>query len=80
MDKLNRSFYMNSNTIDITPYADKVFAFYGDDDPNIPQEFLSSFAANIGAQKVKCVKGAGHFNATAGYTKCALALETIMSI
>lgn len=80
MDKLNESFYMNFTSIDISPYADKVFAYYGDDDPNIPQNFLSSFAINIGAQKIECVKGAGHFNATAGYTECALAMETIMAI
>jgi len=56
MDKLNESLYMDTSLIDITHYADKVFAFYGDDDPNVPQELLSSFAIDIGAQEIKCEK------------------------
>ena len=76
MDKLNESFYMNAESIDMTPYADTVISFYGDNDPNIPQEFLNDFAASIGGE-VNCVLNAGHFNASAGYLTCPAVLDAV---
>ncbi len=76
MDYLNGSFYINTKDINMTKYAEKVFAFYGDNDPNIPQEYLNSFAKAIGG-KINCVAGAGHFNASAGYLQCNIVLDSI---
>ncbi len=78
MDKLNESFYMDAESLDMTAYADKVFSFFGDDDPNIPQEILKSFALEIGGD-VQCIPNAGHFNAAAGYTTCSVVLQAIES-
>ena len=77
MDKLNESFYMNAQSIDVTPYADTVIGFYGDDDPNIPQRLLNDFATSIGGE-VNCVPNAGHFNASAGYLSCPAVLDAVI--
>ena len=78
MDQLNSSFYMNDEELaDLELYAPKRFAFYGDDDPNIPQSVLHDFAEKIHAIE-QPVHGAGHFNASAGYTKCEIALDTLI--
>lgn len=77
MDKLNESFYMNAKSIDVTPYADTVIGFYGDDDPNIPQRLLNDFATSIGGE-VNCVPNAGHFNASAGYLSCPAVLDAVI--
>ena len=71
---------MHSSSIDISSQGDRVFAFYGDDDSNIPRNFSNLFANNIGAQNVKCVKGVGHFNTIAGDTECSLAMERMLEI
>lgn len=76
MDQLNKSFYVQDTDIDMTRYASKVFAFYGDNDPNVPQEYLKEFAEAIGG-KIECVSKAGHFNASAGYTQCDIVLDAI---
>lgn len=76
MDQLNESFYTPTQNIDMHRFSDTVFAFYGDDDPNIPQDYLDNFAKSIGGE-VRCVNNAGHFNASAGYLKCEIILEAI---
>ncbi len=76
MDGLNSSFYINKQDINITKSAKEVLAFYGDDDPNIPQNYLEEFASAIGGQAI-CVKNAGHFNASAGYLQFDDVLNTI---
>ena len=76
MDDLNKSFYIESETIDVTAKAAQVFALYGDDDPNIPQSYLEDFAKSIGGKAI-CVKGAGHFNEAAGYTQCDVILDLL---
>lgn len=80
MDNLNKSFYMDVDNYDVRKYAEYVYAFYGDDDPNIPQNVLQDFANRIGAQKGNCIEKAGHFNTNAGFDKCDIALNTILSI
>ena len=76
MDDLNGSFYINNQDINMTKSAKEILAFYGDDDPNIPQNYLEKFAAAIGGQAI-CVKNAGHFNASAGYLQFDDILNTI---
>ena len=78
MDKLNESFYIDTESLNMTTAADKVISFYGDNDPNIPQEILNDFAVKIGGE-VHCVPNAGHFNASAGYLTCPEILEAIKS-
>lgn len=76
MDKLNESFYMNAESIDMLPYADTVISFYGDNDPNIPLECLNDFAISIGGE-VNCVPNAGHFNTSAGYSTFPSVLDAV---
>lgn len=76
MDVLNGSFYVDSDDINMTKYAEKVYAFYGDNDPNIPQEQLNGFASAIGGE-IHCVANAGHFNASAGYLCCEVVLDAV---
>ena len=76
MDDLNCSFYTEAENMNMKRYADKVIAFYGDNDPNIPQIHLQSFAEAIGGETY-CVNNAGHFNASAGYTKCFEVLKAV---
>ena len=80
MDRLNSSFYMDFESLNLSKYVDKIIALYGDDDPNIPQTLLKEFAEAIGASEIHAVKGAGHFNAAAGYLTCPLVLEKILNI
>ena len=77
MDKLNESFYVNVGSIDVTSFVKKVICFYGDNDPNIPQEVLHEFAVNVSGE-VHCVPNAGHFNASAGYHTCPVVLNAIV--
>ena len=77
MDQLNNSFYTDKKDINMTKYAEKVFAFWGNDDPNIPQKVLKNFAEAIGGNAC-CVEKAGHFNASAGYLSCYEVLNAIM--
>lgn len=69
MDRLNRSFYVKEGLVDMHAYADNVYALFGDDDPNVPQEYLRGFAEDIGADTI-CIPGAGHLNSNSGYLKC----------
>lgn len=79
MDNLNKPFYMDSPDISVKEYAKYVIAFYGDNDPYIPQSFLEGFGRAIGGQVV-CIKNAGHFNKDSGYTKCTEVLNAIKEI
>lgn len=76
MDKLNESFYLPEIKKNSDYFPKKIFALYGDDDPNIPQNILKQFAHDIGANAV-CVQKAGHFNASAGYTECPIILDLL---
>lgn len=76
MDQLNGSFYVEKAKICMNNYANSIFAFYGDDDPNIPQSYLMDFAKVLGGE-IHCVSGAGHFNASAGYTECEMVLDAV---
>lgn len=77
MDDLNGSFYMPESNLNMEEYADKVHVFYGDNDPNIPQDILHHFAASVGGME-HCIANAGHFNASAGYTTCEVILDAVL--
>ncbi len=79
MDSLNGTFYMDSPTIDLSNLAKHIITFYGNDDPFIPQEYLSEFVDYIGA-KATIVPNAGHFNASSGYTKFEAILNELLNI
>ena len=76
MDKLNGSFYINEDSINVRNYANRIISFYSDNDPHIPMEILCNFAENIGAEKV-VVNNAGHFNLAAGYDKFDMILNAL---
>ncbi len=50
--------------------------FHSDNDPYVPLEKAELIAENLGTSVI-VVKGAGHFNAEAGYTEFGLLLEGI---
>lgn len=77
MDELNESFYMAEEDLNMCKFADKVHVFYGDNDPNIPQQILHDFAVSIGGEE-HCIPDAGHFNESAGYTTCDVVLEAVI--
>lgn len=80
MDNLNKSFYIqNESIMDVSKYVKKIYSFYSDDDPNIPQDTLKTFSQILNARSI-CVSHAGHFNEAAGYTKCQIVLDTLLEI
>ena len=79
MDRLNQSFYIEQESFSMLPFSDRVISLYGDDDPNIPQEVLRSFAIAIGGE-VQCIPSAGHFNASAGFLTCPVVLDAIKQL
>lgn len=54
----------------------RFYVFNSDNDPYVPLETGKELARNLGTEVI-LVKGAGHFNAKAGYTKFPLLLEKI---
>jgi len=52
------------------------FVYNSDNDPNVPLEKGKELAKNLGVE-LKIIKGAGHFNEKAGYTKFPKLLEDI---
>lgn len=79
MDKLNGSFYIDSSYLDLSSYVKNVISFYGNNDPYIPQSYLSDFTNYIGGKAI-VVSNAGHFNASAGYTKFDAILEELLKM
>lgn len=53
-----------------------IAAFYGDDDPNLPQDVLASFASKVGAD-VTVVPNGGHLNASSGYAEFPAVHEAV---
>lgn len=76
MDELNKSFYMDSTDISVKDFAKDIVAFYGGNDPHIPQALLKEFGQDIGG-KVVCVENAGHFNKDSGYLQCPEVLKAV---
>lgn len=79
MDMLNMSFYFRIHDDGLHELSDHIHSFFSDNDPNIPKSYLIDFSNMIGA-KSHCIKGAGHFNEAAGYTKFDEILKVIKSI
>lgn len=59
--------------------AEKFFVFHGDDNPYVKIEVGEKLARNLGVD-VTLVKGAGHFNGSAGYTEFPLLLSVLRKI
>ena len=79
-DELNRSFaYMRFDWERIKKNCGQFFVFYSDNDPYVPQEKAEELARNLGVEPI-LVKGAGHFNENAGYTRFELLLERIKGL
>ena len=54
----------------------KFYVFHSDNDPYVPLRYGEEIAQKLGVELV-LVKGAGHINEKAGYTKFNLLLEKI---
>jgi len=79
--ELNR-YFLKVRSIDadkVKKNMGKAFAFYGDDDPYVPQDSLQLLADKLNVKPVILSKG-GHLNATAGFTEFPQLLDTILSI
>jgi len=57
----------------------KIFIFHSDNDPYVPMSEAKTLEKNLGG-KLIIIKGGGHFNEQAGYTKFEELLEEIKSI
>lgn len=76
-DKINETFYNKPfNWEKIKKNCKEFVCFSSDNDPYVPLWQGQEVADKLGV-KLKLVKGAGHFNAKAGYTKFPLLLENI---
>lgn len=77
VDGINASFYKESfNWEKIKKNCKTFVCFNSDNDPYVPLERGEEVAKNLGV-KLTLVKGVGHFNTKAGYTKFPLLLEKI---
>jgi predicted alpha/beta hydrolase family esterase len=59
--------------------VDKVFVFYGDNDPYVPQSLLQLLAENLHV-KPKIIPSGGHLNSAAGFTNFSQLLEAVLAI
>ncbi|MDD5148166.1 MAG: alpha/beta hydrolase [Candidatus ainarchaeum sp.] len=76
-DEVNRTFVeKNFDWKKIRKNCKSFFVFNSDNDPYVPIEKGKELAEKLGT-KLIIVKGAGHFNKAAGYTKFELLLEKI---
>lgn len=80
VDKINESFYDHSFEWEqIKKSCDNFFCFISDNDPYVPLLQAKEVADGLGVN-LNIVKGAGHFNMKAGYSKFPLLLESIKKI
>jgi len=76
-DEINKTFIDKSfDWKKIKQNCKRFYVFHSDNDPYVPLEKGKELAKNLGAELI-IVKGAGHFNERAGYTKFYLLLEKI---
>ncbi len=79
-DEMNKTFTEKEFDWDkIRKNCQSFFVFYSDNDPFVPKERALELARNLGAE-AELVRGAGHFNEAAGYTKFPLLLEKIKEL
>lgn len=80
IDKLNTTFLdKHFNWEKIKQNCPEFYVFQSDNDPYIPMKKAKELAGNLGT-RVTLVKGAGHFNKVAGYTKFELLLDKIKEV
>ncbi len=79
-DKINETFYDKPFDWEkIKSACGKFEVFASDNDPNVPLWQSEEISKGLGVN-LTLVKGAGHFNAKAGYTKFELLLEKIKEL
>jgi predicted alpha/beta hydrolase family esterase len=79
-DKINKPFFMEQDELrKVQNFVNQAFAFYSDNDPYLPKDILETFANSIGASPI-LVKGAGHFNADAGYLEFPEMLKVLKTL
>ncbi len=79
-DQMNKTFYNEPFDWEkIKSNGGGFFCFASDNDPNVPIDQTEEVATGVGSEII-LVKGAGHFNAQAGYTQFSQLLEKIKSI
>jgi len=76
-DSVNASFLGSFDWKKIREKCPKFFVYHADNDPYVPLSFGEGLAKSLGAE-LRIVKGAGHFNAQAGYDKFELLLKDIL--
>lgn len=76
-DSINKSFTTKRFDWEkIKRNCGEFYLYHSDDDPYVPLEKAKYLAQKLGV-KVKVIKGAGHFNASAGYYKFEVLLNDI---
>lgn len=79
-DKINASFFEQGFDWDkIKKNCKNFFVYNSDNDPYVDASHGEKIASNLGVN-LKVIKGAGHFNAKAGYSKFDLLLKDIKTI
>jgi len=80
IDKINKTFCDREfNWEKIKKNCKKFFLFHSDNDPYVPLEKAYELNEKLDGE-LEIVKGAGHFNEAAGYTKFPLLLEKIIEV
>lgn len=78
-DQINEGFFLPDEALtSIQKLASHRIAFWGDDDPNLPEDVLASFASVVRAESF-CVPGGGHLNSTAGYVTFDQLVQTVIA-
>lgn len=75
-DAVNTPFFTHSDFSKVASLASERICFISKNDPYVPNELSVDFAKKIGAETI-FVDGAGHFNASAGYTSFEMLLEKL---
>jgi len=79
-DKINASFFEGGFEWNkIRNNSKHFFVYHSDNDPYVPLKMGKELAENLKIELI-LVKGAGHFNEKAGYTKFPLMLENIKKL
>lgn len=79
-DKINATFFEKPfDWNKIKKNSKNFFVYHSDNDPYVPLKLGKELAKNLNV-KVVLVKGAGHFNEKAGYTKFPLIFEDIKKL
>jgi len=61
----------------IKKHCDEFYIYHSDNDPYVPQCKSELIARKLNAKKYELIRGAGHFNMSAGFSKFPLLFEDI---